>query len=198
MVKDDEQERGLLEEWKSHPNDGHGVSGKRWTTSGTAIFVGAVFAFLAALGVVGYALFGAEIRPRDKIVSAPGVRKNDYILDPAWDFDAAPRRRLFNWTIRDQDHNPDGIYRAMLLVNNQFPGPLVEANEGDTIVVIVNNQAANATSIHWHGLYQNGTSHLDGTVGVTQCPIAPGILLCRYRSIPDPVLSIARRPFLHV
>lgn len=38
----------------------------------------------------------------------------------------------------------------------------------------VHNQATNATSIHWHGLYQNGTNDMDGTVGVTNCPIAPG------------------------
>jgi FtsP/CotA-like multicopper oxidase with cupredoxin domain len=62
----------------------------------------------------------------------------------------------------------------MMLVNYQFPGPMIEANEGDTIVVHVDNQAMNATSIHWHGVYQNGTPHMDGTVGITQCPIAPG------------------------
>ncbi|KAK4959581.1 hypothetical protein LTR66_013045 [Elasticomyces elasticus] len=61
-----------------------------------------------------------------------------------------------------------------MLINYEFPGPLVEANEGDTIVVHVANTAVNATSIHWHGLYQNGTPWMDGTVGITQCPIAPG------------------------
>lgn len=27
---------------------------------------------------------------------------------------------------------------------------------------------------YWHGLLQKGTSPMDGVVGVTQCPIAPG------------------------
>lgn len=71
-------------------------------------------------------------------------------------------------------HNPDGVFRPMILINYQFPGPLIEANEGDTIVVHVDNQATNATAIHWHGIYQIGTPYMDGTVGVTQCPIAPG------------------------
>jgi hypothetical protein len=29
----------------------------------------------------------------------------------------------------------------------------------------------NATSIHWHGQYQNTTNFFDGTSGVTQCGI---------------------------
>jgi len=34
--------------------------------------------------------------------------------------------------------------------------------------------AMNGTSIHWHGIRQNQTMHMDGVNGVTQCPIAPG------------------------
>ncbi|KIL58888.1 multicopper oxidase [Amanita muscaria Koide BX008] len=30
------------------------------------------------------------------------------------------------------------------------------------------------TSIHWHGIFQTGTSWADGPVGVSQCPIVPG------------------------
>lgn len=62
----------------------------------------------------------------------------------------------------------------MILVENQFPGPMIEVNEDDTIVVNVHNEATNATSIHWHGIYQNGTAWNDGAVGTTTCPIAPG------------------------
>lgn len=32
----------------------------------------------------------------------------------------------------------------------------------------------NGTSIHWHGIRQNQTMHMDGVNGITQCPIAPG------------------------
>lgn len=99
---------------------------------------------------------------------------NDYVLDPDWDFDSPSQRREYNWVIQNHLHAPDGIVRPMILVNRQFPGPLVEANEGDTIVIHVDNQATNATAIHWHGIYQIGTPFMDGTVGVTQCPIAPG------------------------
>lgn len=100
--------------------------------------------------------------------------ETDYILDPKWNFDAATITREYHWTIAEYDLNPDGVYRPMTLINAMFPGPLIECNEGDEIVVHINNQGTNATSIHWHGLYQNGTNWMDGTVGITQCPIAPG------------------------
>lgn len=57
----------------------------------------------------------------------------------------------------------------------QYPGPTIEANEGDTIIVNVKNKLPKVgTSIHWHGLFQNGTAWMDGPAGVTQCPIPDG------------------------
>jgi FtsP/CotA-like multicopper oxidase with cupredoxin domain len=32
---------------------------------------------------------------------------------------------------------------------------------------------SNGTSVHWHGIRQWLTMHMDGVNGVTQCPIAP-------------------------
>jgi FtsP/CotA-like multicopper oxidase with cupredoxin domain len=112
--------------------------------------------------------------PSRSVDLAQSIQSNDYILEPTWDLNAAPQKREYSWTIRDTIHNPDGVYRPMILVNNQFPGPLIEVNEGDTIIVHVNNEAANATSIHWHGIYQKGTPYMDGTPGITGCPISAG------------------------
>lgn len=47
-------------------------------------------------------------------------------------------------------------------------------NRGDHVLVNVTNQLSNGTALHWHGLYQNGTNWMDGSVGITQCPIPPG------------------------
>lgn len=101
-------------------------------------------------------------------------QSSDYIIDPDWDYDASPTRHEYHWVISDITANPDGVFRPMMVINGQFPGPMIVCNEGDTIVVNVVNEAKNATSIHWHGLFQNGTNWNDGTVGVTQCPIGPG------------------------
>lgn len=32
----------------------------------------------------------------------------------------------------------------------------------------------NNCTIHFHGMYQNGTTHMDGAPGVSQCPVVPG------------------------
>lgn len=38
---------------------------------------------------------------------------------------------------------PDGVERHMMVYNNQFPGPLIEANWGDWIEVHVTNNLKN-------------------------------------------------------
>ncbi|KAH9870311.1 hypothetical protein IAQ61_005785 [Plenodomus lingam] len=73
--------------------------------------------------------------------------------------------------------NPDGSggSRPMMLINGQYPGPLVRAKWGDTIVVNVkNNLQDNGTGIHWHAVRQLNSCQHDGVPGVTECPIAPG------------------------
>ena len=39
----------------------------------------------------------------------------------------------------------------MYLVNGQQPAPLLEADEGDTLEVLVQNELPVETSLHWHG-----------------------------------------------
>lgn len=60
------------------------------------------------------------------------------------------------------------------MVNGEFPGPLIEANWGDTVEVTVTNYlTANGTSMHFHGVRQLNTNDMDGVASITQCPI-PG------------------------
>ncbi len=33
-----------------------------------------------------------------------------------------------------------------------YPGPTIEVNQGDRLIIKVQNSLPNATSIHWHGL----------------------------------------------
>jgi FtsP/CotA-like multicopper oxidase with cupredoxin domain len=69
--------------------------------------------------------------------------------------------------------SPDGFERNVLLVNGSLPGPTIEANWGDTIVVHVSNSLANnGTGIHFHGIRQNYTNQMDGVPSITQCPVA--------------------------
>lgn len=70
---------------------------------------------------------------------------------------------------------PDGVSRQVQAVNGSIPGPTIEADWGDTIVVHVSNAVtANGTSLHFHGIRQNYTNQNDGVSSITQCPTAPG------------------------
>ena len=72
--------------------------------------------------------------------------------------------------------NPDGMAdRPTIGINGQWPIPRIEANVGDRVIVHVLNSLGNqSTSLHFHGLFMNGTTHMDGPSQVTQCAIGPG------------------------
>ena len=55
--------------------------------------------------------------------------------------------------------------------NGQVPGPLIEANVGDTIEVRLTNNLPQPTTIHWHGI--RVPAEMDGTEAV-QPPVEPG------------------------
>ncbi|XP_052179270.1 laccase-12-like [Diospyros lotus] len=61
-----------------------------------------------------------------------------------------------------------------ITVNGQYPGPTLEINNGDTLVVKVTNRARYNVTVHWHGVRQMRTGWADGPEFITQCPIRPG------------------------
>ncbi|KAL8969012.1 MAG: hypothetical protein Q9197_004570 [Variospora fuerteventurae] len=70
---------------------------------------------------------------------------------------------------------PDGFSRPTIGINGQWPIPPITAAVGDKVIVNVHNDLGNqTTSLHFHGLYQNGTTHMDGPVGASQCSIPIG------------------------
>ncbi|KAG6916563.1 hypothetical protein DXG01_006334 [Tephrocybe rancida] len=86
-----------------------------------------------------------------------------------------------NLVIKNAFISPDGDEATSfsgVLAGGIFPGPVITGNKGDRFKINVINQLTNstmlrATSIHWHGIFQNGTSYADGPTMVTQCPIIP-------------------------
>ncbi|KAF9965752.1 hypothetical protein BGZ70_004170, partial [Mortierella alpina] len=92
---------------------------------------------------------------------------SEFVLGKNFTITKTTTTRYYEWTVSQQTIAPDGLDRPMLLVN-------VEANTGDRIVVKLTNNMVNGTAIHWHGMFQNGTNWMDGTMGVTQCAIPPG------------------------
>ncbi|KAF5012204.1 hypothetical protein FDECE_1720 [Fusarium decemcellulare] len=82
--------------------------------------------------------------------------------------------KRFDLTLTWEDHAPNDIARKMLLVNGQSPGPLLEINQGDWVVVTIRNQSPFNTTIHYHGIEMVDTPWSDGVPGVTQRPITSG------------------------
>lgn len=73
--------------------------------------------------------------------------------------------------------NPDGLFeRKVVGINGQWPLPIIEVDKGDQLIVNMYNglDDGHSTSIHFHGMFQNGTNEMDGPSMVTQCPVPPG------------------------
>ncbi|KAG7097676.1 hypothetical protein E1B28_005002 [Marasmius oreades] len=71
--------------------------------------------------------------------------------------------------------NPDGLAeRRAIGVNGTWPPPPVSVNATDDLVVHVYNSLDAPSSLHHHGMFFNGSSWMDGAVGVTECGIPPG------------------------
>jgi iron transport multicopper oxidase len=82
----------------------------------------------------------------------------------------------YDFNITWVNANPDGAFdRPTIGINGIWPIPTIRATVGDRVIVNIQNQLGNqSTSLHFHGLFMNGTTEMDGPVGVTQCPVAPG------------------------
>mmetsp|Transcript_65652 Transcript_65652/g.182670 ORF Transcript_65652/g.182670 Transcript_65652/m.182670 type:complete len:972 (+) Transcript_65652:67-2982(+) len=106
---------------------------------------------------------------RDQIV--------DY-LRPTTELSGKARRQ-------EPDSIPVANRKNALLVNNSYPGPLLEAVEGELVcVTVVNNFRADPAAIHWHGQHMKGYPAFDGVYGVHQGAIDPhgGFLTYRWRA----------------
>lgn len=103
-----------------------------------------------------FLFFGLFLLFASAIASAQGkTHEHEFIVQ------ATPVKRLC------KTHNT-------ITVNGQYPGPTLEVNNGDTLIVKVTNKAQYNLTIHWHGVRQIRTGWADGPEFVTQCPIRPG------------------------
>lgn len=65
-----------------------------------------------------------------------------------------------------------GKHYIMFAYNGQYPGPLLRAPTGATVVVNFVNEIDMPTTVHWHGLRLD--NRFDGVPDVTQAPVLPG------------------------
>lgn len=82
--------------------------------------------------------------------------------------------------LNDDCKYADGLESPIMVVNGKLPGQSIDVCYGDTIVADIINSMHETTTIHWHGIHQRSTPHMDGVPHVTQYPIEPGQAF-RYR-----------------
>lgn len=61
-----------------------------------------------------------------------------------------------DWNVGWVTVSPDGFTRQAIGVNGIWPIPTVRATIGDMLIIKVTNSLATSTSLHSHGLFQNG------------------------------------------
>lgn len=105
------------------------------------------------------------------------THKNYTIDSSVWRSEEGPQERHYFLNISKLvEVSPDGIIRNLTVINGQYPGPLLEANAGDTLNIhVTNSMQDEPTTIHCHGLlFNQNENFLDGASSINQCPLQPG------------------------
>jgi len=63
-----------------------------------------------------------------------------------------------------------GVFTKMWTYNGSFPGPTINANVGDTLIVNFTNKLDTPTTVHWHGVEL--PANMDGS-SISQFPVQP-------------------------
>lgn len=86
----------------------------------------------------------------------------------------------YHWTTGWGYANVDGIAeRPVITCNGEFPWPAIRVTKGDNVLIYLTNgfnesEKTRTTTLHMHGLFQQGTNQMDGPPMVNSCPIQPG------------------------
>ncbi|RCV44944.1 hypothetical protein SETIT_9G414800v2 [Setaria italica] len=81
--------------------------------------------------------------------------------------------RFFGWNITYGEIRPLGVSQQGILINGQFPGPTIESQTNENLIINVHNNLPDPFLLSWNGLQQRKDSWQDGVSG-TNCPIPPG------------------------
>ncbi|XP_076883956.1 L-ascorbate oxidase homolog [Bidens hawaiensis] len=80
---------------------------------------------------------------------------------------------FFEWKVTYGTMSPLGVPQQVILINDKFPGPVINCTSNNNIVVNVFNNLDEPFLLTWNGVQHRKNSWVDGTPG-TMCPIQPG------------------------
>ncbi|PKA51171.1 L-ascorbate oxidase like [Apostasia shenzhenica] len=80
---------------------------------------------------------------------------------------------FFTWNVTYGTISPFGVPQQVILINGQFPGPVINCTSNNNIVVNVFNNLDEPFLLSWNGIQHRKNSWQDGVPG-SNCPIPPG------------------------
>lgn len=92
-------------------------------------------------------------------------------VDAEWTMDGDTRVFELTCSEIDWEVTPGQVEKAMAY-NGIVPGPTIRCVEGEPVRIVVTNELAESTAVHWHG--QRVPNDQDGVPFITQPPIKPG------------------------
>ncbi|CAO2043340.1 unnamed protein product [Urochloa humidicola] len=103
--------------------------------------------------------------------------------------------RYYDLEVTYGDINPLGVTQQAILINGQFPGPKIECQTNDNLIINVRNRLPEPFLLSWNGLQQRKNSWQDGVSG-TNCPIPPGQNFTYHMQAKDQIGSFFYFPSL--
>ncbi|XP_065847595.1 L-ascorbate oxidase homolog [Euphorbia lathyris] len=99
----------------------------------------------------------------------------------------------FTWNVSYATISPLGTPQQVIMINNQFPGPVINSTSNNNVVVNVFNNIDEPFLITWSGIQQRKNSWQEGLLG-TNCPILPGTNYTYHFQVKDQIGSFMYYP----
>ncbi|EEF38960.1 multicopper oxidase, putative [Ricinus communis] len=100
---------------------------------------------------------------------------------------------FFTWNITYGTLSPLGVPQQVILINDQFPGPVINSTSNNNVVINVFNNIDEPFLLTWSGIQQRKNSWQEGVPG-TNCPIPPGSNYTYHFQVKDQIGSFIYYP----
>jgi FtsP/CotA-like multicopper oxidase with cupredoxin domain len=166
------------------------LSRRRWLSR--LVLWGGAAALTTTVGIVGVGAWQytrADINTVGDLDFANPLRIPP-VLEPDTD---AQGRKVFDLDLQQGTSElVPGTTTETWGANGSYLGPTLRASRGDEVLINVNNDLTEATTIHWHGMHLPADAD-----GNPHQPIAPGTTWSPYWRIDQPAATLWYHPHLH-
>ncbi|KAF2314590.1 hypothetical protein GH714_027796 [Hevea brasiliensis] len=95
---------------------------------------------------------------------------------------------FFTWNTTYGTLSPLGVPQQVILINNQFPGPVINSTSNNNLVINVFNNLDEPFLLTWSGVQQRKNLWQEGVLG-NNCPISPGTNYTYHFQVKDQIGS---------